>query len=203
MALVGARLRELRQNRDLTLKQVAEETGFSVSYLSLLERDKVSIRVDNLERLARFYGVRMVHLFRGTEESPILVSRHDKVEKLMAGVTAGQSSFALLADRADARMEPLAVKIGPGHGDPHFRTYESDTLLYVIEGSVRLISEKGDDHVLSSGDSAYYFGFPGRRIVNDSQEDPAFVLLVSSPPTSARDDVVDAHQGLLIQSEED
>ena len=45
MAVIGAKLRELRQDRNLTLTQVAESTGFSVSYLSLLERDKVSISV--------------------------------------------------------------------------------------------------------------------------------------------------------------
>jgi transcriptional regulator with XRE-family HTH domain len=116
MALIGARLRELRQNRNLTLKQAAGETGFSVSYLSLLERDKVSISVDNLERLARFYGVRMVHLFRGAEESPIRVTRQAQLAELLGEVDAGRSVFALLADRADARaMRPTTLAF-PGAG---------------------------------------------------------------------------------------
>lgn len=202
MALIGARLRELRQNRDLTLKQVAQETGFSVSYLSLLERDKVSISVDNLERLARFYGVRMVHLFRGAEESPLLVTPREQIAQLAGQVEAGRSIFALLSDRADARLEPLLVAVGPGHGDPHFRTYEADMFLYVIEGQVRVISEKGEEVTLSAGDAACYFGFPARRIENASQTERALLLLISAPPTSARDDVVDGERGLLIQSEE-
>jgi len=203
MALIGARLRELRQNRNLTLKQAADGTGFSVSYLSLLERDKVSISVDNLERLARFYGVRMVHLFRGAEESPIRVTRQAELAELLGPVEAGRSVFALLADRADARMEPLLVRIGPGHGDPHFRTYEADTLLYVLEGQVRLISEKGEQVELAAGDAAYYFGFPGRRIENPSESGSALILVVSTPPTSPRDDIIDARRGVLIQTEDD
>lgn len=202
MALIGARLRELRQNRSLTLKQVADATGFAVSYLSLLERDKVSISVDNLERLAQFYGVRMVHLFRGAEESPTLVTRRADLEQLLSEVEPGRSIFALLADRADARLEPLMVRIGPGHGDPHFRSYEADTLLYVLEGEVSLISEKGDQVTLAAGDAAYYFGFPGRRIENASQREPALILLVTTPPTSPRDDVIDAQRGVLIQTED-
>lgn len=202
MALVGARLRELRQNRNLTLKQVADATGFAVSYLSLLERDKVSISVDNLERLARFYGVRLVQLFRGAEEAPLLITHRQQIAELAERVEAGHSLFALLSDRVDARLESLLVAVGPGHGDPHFRSYESDTLLYVIEGAVRVLSEKGEEVALAAGDAACYFGFPARRIENASQTERAVLLLISAPPTSARDDVVDAHHGLLIQSEE-
>ncbi len=201
MALVGARLRELRQNRNLTLKQVAEATGFAVSYLSLLERDKVSISVDNLERLARYYGVRMVHLFRDAEESPILVTRRADIERTMGDVGPGRTLFALLADRADARMEPMLIKVGPGHGDPEFRSYEADTLLYVLEGQVRIISEKGDVLELDQGDVAYYFGFPGRRIENASESEALFFLLATAPPTIRRDEVIETQQGVLIQSE--
>jgi quercetin dioxygenase-like cupin family protein len=99
-------------------------------------------------------------------------------------------------------MEPLLVRIGPGHGDPHFRSYEADTLLYVLEGEVTLSSEKGEQLTLLAGDTAYYFGFPGRRIENASQSESALILLVTTPPTSPRDDVIDAHSGVLIQTED-
>ena len=71
MSTLGFRIRELRQYRNLTLEQVAEESGFSVSFLSMVERDKVSISVDNLEKLAHYYNVHMVHFFSGPEESPV------------------------------------------------------------------------------------------------------------------------------------
>lgn len=202
MAQIGTRLRELREHRGLTLKQVAEGTGLSLSFLSLLERDKVSITIDNLDRLARFYGVRMVHFFQGAEESPVLVTRRAQIEERTRDVQAGQSVFLLLADRADARIEPLLVKIGPGHGDPHYRSHEGDTLLYVLEGAVHLISERGGTVELAAGDAAYYFGFPARRIENASLEEPALVLLLTAPPTTFRDDAADREQGVLIQSEE-
>ncbi len=71
MPNLGNRLRELRQSRGLTLEQVASETGLSVSFLSMVERDKVSISVDNLERLARYYEVHMVHFFSGPQGNSV------------------------------------------------------------------------------------------------------------------------------------
>ncbi|MCX6032154.1 MAG: helix-turn-helix domain-containing protein [Chloroflexi bacterium] len=202
MSLIGARLRDLRQNRNLTLKQVADETGFALSFLSLIERDKVSINVDNLARLARFYGVRMVHFFQSADESPILVTRRGEIASQTRGVGPASAEFRLLAHRADARMEPLLIAIGPGHGDPHYRTHDGDSLLYVAEGRVRLLTEGEETVELAAGDCAYYFGFPGRRIENASPEHPAAILLVTTPPTTLRDDVADATSGVLIQSEE-
>lgn len=201
MNTLGERLRDLRQSRDLTLKQVSDETGLSLSFLSLIERDKVSISVDNLEHLTRYYGIRLVNLFQDMQDSSILVTHQAQIEKQMGNIQPGRSNFALLAFRSGARMEPLLIQIGPGHGDKQFRTLEGDMFLYVLDGTINLISERGEEILLSNGDSAYYCGFPGHRIENASQEHPARILLVTTPPTTLRDDVLDHRQGVLLQSE--
>ncbi|HZU87343.1 MAG TPA: XRE family transcriptional regulator, partial [Anaerolineaceae bacterium] len=199
---LGERLRDLRQSRDLTLKQVSDDTGLSLSFLSLIERDKVSISVDNLEHLARFYGIRLVNLFQDLQDSSTLVTRKAQIEKQMENVQPGKSDFSLLAFRSGARMEPLLIQIGPGHGDRQFRTLEGDMFLYVLQGEIKLISERGEDVILAEGDSAYYYGFPGHRIENASPSSPARLLLVTTPPTTLRDDVLDRRQGVLLQSED-
>jgi transcriptional regulator with XRE-family HTH domain len=202
MSTLGERLRELRQSRELTLKQVSEETGLSLSFLSLIERDKVSISVDNLEHLARYYGIRMVTLFQDVQDSSVLVTRKAQIDDQMGAFKPGKSNFALLSFRNGARMEPLFIQVGPGHGDRQFRTVEGDMFIYVLEGIVRLISERSEDITLEQGDSAYYYGFPGHRIENASQGNPARLLLVTTPPTTLRDDVLDNRHGVLLQSED-
>jgi len=201
MALLGERLRELRQLRNLTLKQVAEDTGLSISFLSLVERDKVSISVDNLEVLARYYQVRLVNLFQDVQEDTSMITRAAQVQQKLVPIEGRRSAFMLLSYRSGARMEPLLIRIGPGHGDSEFRSLDGDMFLYVLEGCVRLISEKNGEVELSVGDSAYYYGFPGHRIVNGSATQSALILLVTTPPTTLRDDVLDGRQGVLLQSE--
>ena len=203
MSMLGTRLRELRQSRNLTLEQVAEETELSVSFLSMLERDKVSISVDNLEKLARYYQVHMVHFFQGPETSPVYVTRRENILQGIAENTPAPARVTLLVNTPNARMEPLLVSIAPGQEEPHFRKHEADTLLYVLEGQARLISESGDaDVILNQGDLAYYVNFPHRRIANASSEHPLLLVSVTAPPTSSLDDLLRARQGAWMMKPE-
>ena len=49
---VGPQIRRLRQERGLTLAQVAERTGLNVGYLSQVENDKASPSLESLSALA-------------------------------------------------------------------------------------------------------------------------------------------------------
>ncbi len=53
---LGRRLRHLRKARNLTLAQVAEQTGVAASQLSLLENGKREAKVSTLQKIARVYS---------------------------------------------------------------------------------------------------------------------------------------------------
>ncbi|MDR5683797.1 MAG: helix-turn-helix transcriptional regulator [Armatimonadota bacterium] len=63
------RLREVRRHRGLTLVDVREKTGLSVSYLSDLERGRSNPSFETLERLARAYDMSVLDLLSGVEEA--------------------------------------------------------------------------------------------------------------------------------------
>jgi transcriptional regulator with XRE-family HTH domain len=197
MNKIGERLRFLRQKRGLTLQHVAEETGFALSFLSQLERDMVSISVDNLERLANFYEVHMVHFFRTSEETPIQVIKRKDIVASMAIDNEGPAAVALLANRADARLEPLLIKIMPGEEEPHFRSHDADTLMYVLEGEATIVTERGIETKLETGDMAYYNNFPRKRLANYDKEKPLLVIAITSPPTTSLDEMINMRQSAV------
>lgn len=202
MSNLGSRIRELRQSRNLTLEQAAADTGLSVSFLSMLERDKVSVSVDNLEKLAHYYEVHMVHFFSGPDETPVLVTRRADILKSMSETSHSPAAVTLLANRPNARIEPLLVNIAPGREEPHFRKHEADTLAYILDGQARLISETGEEVELNHGDLAYYVNLPHRRFANASQSQPLVLIIITAPPTSSLDDLLQARQGSWVMSEE-
>lgn len=61
------RLKELRTNKDLTLKGVGERSGLSVSYLSDIERGRTTPTLGTLEVLAEALEVSVIDLLTGVD----------------------------------------------------------------------------------------------------------------------------------------
>ena len=61
--VVGGRLRELRKGGSLTLKQLANRTGLSVSLISQIELGKSAASMSTLHKLATALRVRMTYFF--------------------------------------------------------------------------------------------------------------------------------------------
>src|SRR5437660_5681529 len=70
---IGARLRQLRARRRLSLAQVAQAVGISVGFLSALERSQMSGSVGTLRKLARFYKTNILDFFDASEASKLRV----------------------------------------------------------------------------------------------------------------------------------
>ena len=63
--MVGTKIRELRKERALTLKQLANKTGLSVSLISQIELGKSAASVSTLHKLSAALRVTMAYLFEG------------------------------------------------------------------------------------------------------------------------------------------
>jgi transcriptional regulator with XRE-family HTH domain len=64
---LGDRLRELRQQHEQTLVQVAQSVNLSVSYLSDLERSRTQPSLDTLDRLAAHYRLALADLMQNVD----------------------------------------------------------------------------------------------------------------------------------------
>ena len=78
----------------------------------------------------------------------------------------------------------------PGEEEPHFRSHDADTLLYVLEGKATIVSEKGEEIKLEKGDLAYYINFPRKRLANRDAKKELLVIAITSPPTSSLDELI-------------
>jgi len=63
--LIGLKIRQLRKERVLTLKQLANKTALSVSLISQIELGKSAASVSTLRKLATALGVTMSYIFEG------------------------------------------------------------------------------------------------------------------------------------------
>jgi len=174
---VGAKLKELRQGRKLSIRKVSEGTGFSISFLSKLENGKSSITIKNLIKLLNFYGVTLADIFSGEVTKKIAFRKEDRKK-----VDSPESmTLELLVDDADVEMEPL-LGIFQAHAryiDPI--EHGGEEFAMVIKGEFRF--ELGNTaHHLREGDCVYFQGAQSHSWENLSGDEGS-VLMVITPPS--------------------
>lgn len=59
----GVRLRQIRRSKDLTQETIAEATGLSVNFISLLENGDAAPSFDTIEKIAEALKVTVTELF--------------------------------------------------------------------------------------------------------------------------------------------
>eukprot|EP01156_Anaeramoeba_ignava_P005164 Anaeramoba_ignava/a246040_29.p1 GENE.a246040_29~~a246040_29.p1 ORF type:complete len:132 (+),score=15.55 a246040_29:47-442(+) len=64
---LGDRIRELRDQKRETLKDISNNTGISISYLSDLERNITRPSLQTLESLASHFNYSLIDLLKGVE----------------------------------------------------------------------------------------------------------------------------------------
>lgn len=171
LANIGARLRMLRQQRDLTLADVSAETAISVSTLSRLESGDRRAAIELLLPLARAYGVTLDELVDAPPTGDPRVH--------MRPVTRHGMTMIPLTRRAGGiQAYKLVIEAGArGEADP--QTHEGYEWLYVLSGRLRVVLGSSE-FVLSPGEAAefdtrvpHWFGSAG--------DDPMEILSLFGP----------------------
>jgi DNA-binding transcriptional MerR regulator/quercetin dioxygenase-like cupin family protein len=174
---IGPRLRRLRLKHAYSLSKVARAAGVSVGFLSALERGQMSASVATLRRLARFYRINILALFDPSESNPGRVRPEDR--KVLE---AGPGVRMELLSWGQTVMEPHLFRIAPDAGSGESYAHEGEEFLYILQGSLAITLDGGEQHILEEGDSFYFESSAQHSWTNPGKKE-AYVLWVNTPPT--------------------
>jgi len=158
---VGEKIKELRAKKGLSLKDLAELTGFSTALLSQMENHLVSPSLGTIIKLARAFGVKVGDFFGETEGEQFTIVRRDERKKVSRfaskdGVRYGYSYESLGFDKKDRHMEPFIVTLEPATvKTSKTSVHEGEEFIFVLEGEMEVILGNHTD-ILYPGDSIYY-----------------------------------------------
>jgi transcriptional regulator with XRE-family HTH domain len=171
--MLGKNLRALRLRQGRSLVEVAEATGISPSFLSMVETGNSDIAIGRLLRLTQFYGVQIADVVPGAGPEHQVI-HPDERQRLV--LTEEGLDIQFLADPHHP-LRPLLVRFEPGGGMIEPVRNAGDAFLYVLEGEV-LVSVEGDEPlVLGPSDSAYLPAERG-RLYRNRTEQPSLLLSV-------------------------
>lgn len=186
---LGLRLKRLRETKMMSVKDLAAELGVSRSFIHQLERQEVSPSYSTLHAMAGVLGTSVAVLVGDDVPEEWLVVRSESRKRLIlpetqaepgAGPAARLELVPFLGTR-NRRMRPVVLVLPPkSRLDTLPFNHEREDLLFVTEGQVSLLIDRGRELVLSAGDSAYLI-FEDVTSVANHGDQPATCLWVVSP----------------------
>jgi transcriptional regulator with XRE-family HTH domain len=158
---VGEKIKVLREQKGFSLKDVADQTGFSPALISQMESHLISPSLGTLIKLAKALDVKVGDFFGETHEEPFAIVRKDERKTVSRfaskeGVKYGYGYESLGFEKKNRHMEPFIVTLEPATiKTSKTSTHEGEEFIYVLEGEMEVIFGNHRD-VLYPGDSIYY-----------------------------------------------
>lgn len=161
---LGRRVRRIRQEKGLTLKQIEAKVHVSATHISEIERGNTSPTVGALEKIAQALEVLPSHLIdlpaipelrvqHGEERKSLSTERGMVVlDPLTDRSARSDLSYFVATIKADGQVEAA-----PGH--------QGEEFCYVLEGLLE-VAVDGTSYVLRPGDALHFKAARPHRIRN-------------------------------------
>ena len=188
-ARVGERLRELRQQKNLSVRALASLSGLAINTLSMIENGKTSPSVSTLQILARALEVPIAAFFeQASVEKKTVYVRSQQRPIVHVDTTRLEH---LGKDLAGNAVQPFVVTLEPGSGSGQsLIVHTGHEFVYCLSGQVQYSIEE-ESYLLKSGDSIVFESHLPHRWENTGGE-PAQIILVLIP-ADVRDTPAERH----------
>jgi len=187
---VGARLRNARKARGLTLTQLSEQSGIAVSTISKGERGDIALTYDKFAALAHTLRLDLDAIFgrpsKRASAHPMTPSFTASGEQMIYDTPYYE--YGMLAnDLTGKRMVPMRahVRARALSDFPDFIRHAGEEFVFLLAGMLELRFENGKVFTLKPGDSLYFDSSVGHVYISVGDED-AEVLVCCVDTDDAR-----------------
>ena len=158
---VGEKIRELREQKGLSLQEMSTRTGYTSALLSQVENHFISPPLGALIKIAKALEVKVGTFFGDEPRESYAIVRKDERKHISRyaskeGVSYGYSYESLGFDKKDRQMEPFLVSLEPATvKSEKLSSHDGEEFIFILEGEMEAILGDHKD-VLYPGDCIYY-----------------------------------------------
>ena len=179
MIKIGDKIRNLRQQNNLTQAELGNRCDLSKGFISQLEADLTSPSLSTLEDILYCLGTNFNEFFNDLQEEKIVYKKEDVIAKIFE--EENYKIDWLVSDAQKNEMEPITVTLGAGAETALDYPHEGEEFGYILSGSIVLLL--GDrKYRVKKGESFYFQPKTPHKIINTGKSE-AKVLWISSPPS--------------------
>lgn len=177
---VGARLRDARKARGLTLMQLSEQSGIAVSTISKAERGDIALTYDKFAALAHALQLDFDAIFgraKRAAASPMEPAFTASGAQMIYD-TPNYEYGMLANDLTGKRMVPMRahVRARKLSDFPDYIRHSGEEFVFLLDGTLELRFETGKVFQLKQGDSLYFDSSVGHVYLSTGKK-PAEVLV--------------------------
>ena len=166
---IGASMKRRRKEKGLTLRDLAQHTGLSISYLSKIERDATSPMLSSLDSICAALDTTVADLLRSEVwcKRKIVVRRSEMRHREYPQYLQSSDSIEF----NDGRISGLILTIYPGKPKESMTWRHAFAELCTVLQGTLLLTLNGVEYRLEAGDSAVIEAKKQHRTQNGGAED--------------------------------
>lgn len=162
----GTKIRDLRLTQNLSLKELAERSGVSISMISQIERRNTDPTLTTLYKLCKGLDVSISSLLENDEQSTYIIRKN---ERKTLTFPQSHSNYQLLTPITEGTIEMILIHLEPGQDEQQLVEHSGEECGFVLKGKMTVIL--GDkEYILEEGDSIRFKSTIPHRFFNHSNE---------------------------------
>ncbi|MBQ0139035.1 MAG: helix-turn-helix transcriptional regulator [Kurthia sp.] len=150
---ISKKIRLLRKERELTLKDMSELTELSVGFLSQVERGTSSLAITSLKKIADALNVEMSVFF--VKEVAVNYAKPIEMQKNFE-ITGSEAVYTNLSGAfVDRNLEAIKVIVPPLQADKISYSHTGEEFYYVLEGEI-IFRINEEEFAIKKGESIHF-----------------------------------------------
>lgn len=176
---IGRRIKKIREQQHLTLKNVEAKAGISATHISEIERGKTSPTIGALIRIAGALGKEPAYFIEDQELNDVsFIALEDREKKKLERATG--EIEVLTNSIPSGKINSQLITLAPGSaGEIEMHTHDADEAVLILSGEVSFRVED-KEYTLNEGDSIYYVASQEHGYTNASESEEAKMIWFAS-----------------------
>lgn len=193
---IGQRLRKRRKELHLTLKEVAESSGLTASFLSQVEHNKANLSLNSLRDISNALDVPVTYFMaegddathkketdqqenqQGTPPFNPVITKDHRSKLVLHGSGV---ELELLVPSFQRKLVVFKGKLEPGKEQIASRLREpTEEVIYVLSGTL-LVELKTGEYLVQEDESICFEGFDLVHMKNVSAEETSYISVMTPP----------------------
>ncbi len=175
---IGLKVRKRRADFDLSLRDLAQKTGLTASYLSQIERGTTSPSLNSLRKISEALKVPLLFFLSESTKHPPVIRANARP---YINLDHSSVRYQLLTPDIEHKMEAVCGTLESCTGNV-VRTLSVPTeeFIMVLSGSLKVVVDE-EEYILNSGDTIYFEGNHLHELSCASEEKVVWVSVITPP----------------------